>query len=102
MRRGAYYNEHDQFIGAVRRGDQQFGVLDLEVFRIEVVEIGLRHGVKVVPCVLRQNLQAGFSQEDFSVTKRKGPDQPIRPRGLVGRTRFELVTNGLKVRCSTN
>ena len=39
-------------------------------------------------------------------TGKKKPRYRIDSRvslcGLVGRTRFELVTNGLKVRCSTN
>ncbi len=42
----------------------------------------------------------------LQATEKKKPryriDSGVSLCGLVGRTRFELVTNGLKVRCSTN
>ena len=50
---------------------------------------------------LREAHEVGGPGEGNRLWKDRGADSR-RPLVLVGRTRFELVTNGLKVRCSTS
>jgi hypothetical protein len=58
-------------------------------------------------CGIHASIAEQSPQHDAAIrykfcSKQKGPVLVQGLERVVGRTRFELVTNGLKVRCSTN